>query len=235
MVGQVVPAAPDVGDGRLRLAMSVGFMIAFPLVGAVVLSQRLAGRLGGHRRRARRRPRSAGVAAGPRRPRRAIGEEMDGGDGADDARPVPRMQATLGEALAHARVLGVCRRELALRAGRVGHRLFNESILAERGFAPDVYHQALAITAITGLAGNFVAGAWAERGSLRQVLVAAMLVLSGGAHRRCRTSAPTLHVDGAGGGDGRGRRVRDGGVLQLLGPDLRRCRTSAASRAPRRR
>jgi cyanate permease len=60
-----------------------------------------------------------------------------------------------------------------------GIGLFNESILAERGFPPDVYHQALAITAITGLCGNFVAGAWAERGSLRTVLVVAMLVLAG--------------------------------------------------------
>jgi MFS family permease len=56
--------------------------------------------------------------------------------------------------------------------------LFNESILAERGFAPEVYHNALAITAITGLGGNFIAGAWAERGSLRGVLVVAMTVLA---------------------------------------------------------
>jgi MFS family permease len=53
----------------------------------------------------------------------------------------------------------------------------HESILAERGFTPDVYHNALAITAITGLGGNFVAGAWAERGSVRSVLVVAMMVL----------------------------------------------------------
>jgi MFS family permease len=42
-----------------------------------------------------------------------------------------------------------------------------------------VYHGALAVTAITGLAGNFVAGAWADRGSLRRVLVAALLLLTG--------------------------------------------------------
>ncbi len=60
---------------------------------------------------------------------------------------------------------------------RLASGLFNESILAERGFTPDVYHNALAITAITGLGGNFVAGAWAERGSLRSVLVVAMMVL----------------------------------------------------------
>jgi MFS family permease len=40
-----------------------------------------------------------------------------------------------------------------------------------------VYHTALAVTATTGLGGNFVAGAWAERGSLRSVLVVAMAVL----------------------------------------------------------
>jgi MFS family permease len=56
--------------------------------------------------------------------------------------------------------------------------LFNEAILAERGFAPAVYHTALAVTAITGLGGNFVAGAWAERRSLRSVLVAAMMLLA---------------------------------------------------------
>ena len=66
-----------------------------------------------------------------------------------------------------------------------GVGLFNESILAERGFEPEVYHNALAIMAITGLGGNFVAGAWAERGSLRGVLVAAMMVL-GVALAACR-------------------------------------------------
>jgi hypothetical protein len=54
-----------------------------------------------------------------------------------------------------------------LAASGIGR--FNESILAERGFAPEVYHRALAVTAITGLAGNFVAGASADRGSLRRL------------------------------------------------------------------
>ena len=42
-----------------------------------------------------------------------------------------------------------------------------------------MYHTALAVTAITGLAGNFAAGALADRGSLRQILLAALLVLTG--------------------------------------------------------
>src|SRR5215204_2269703 len=40
-----------------------------------------------------------------------------------------------------------------------GIGLFNESILAERGFGPDVYYQTLAVTALTALIGNF-AGGW---------------------------------------------------------------------------
>ena len=43
------------------------------------------------------------------------------------------------------------------------------------------------MTAITGLAGNFAAGAFADRGSLRQVLVAALVILTrraGGAGAR---------------------------------------------------
>ena len=59
-----------------------------------------------------------------------------------------------------------------------GIGLFNESILAERGFSADIYYRALAVTAITGLAGNFGAGAWADRGSLRRVLIAALLLLT---------------------------------------------------------
>jgi MFS family permease len=61
-----------------------------------------------------------------------------------------------------------------------GIGLFNESILAQRGFGPEVYYNALAVTAITGLAGNFAAGAFADRGSLRAVLLAALGILSVG-------------------------------------------------------
>ena len=61
-----------------------------------------------------------------------------------------------------------------------GIGLLNESILVERGFTPDIYYQALAVTAITGLLGNFAAGALAGRTSLRTILVTALLVLAAG-------------------------------------------------------
>jgi MFS family permease len=60
-----------------------------------------------------------------------------------------------------------------------GVGLFNESILAERGFDPAIYHQTLAVTAITALAGNFAAGAFADRRSLRSVLIAALVLMTG--------------------------------------------------------
>jgi predicted MFS family arabinose efflux permease len=59
-----------------------------------------------------------------------------------------------------------------------GIALFNESILAERGFDPATYHRTLVVVALTGLAGNFAGGAFAERGSLKRLLAMAMLLLT---------------------------------------------------------
>jgi MFS family permease len=60
-----------------------------------------------------------------------------------------------------------------------GIALFNESILAERGFDPSTYHRTLVITALTALVGNFSGGVLAERWSMRRVLVIAMALLGG--------------------------------------------------------
>ncbi|MEZ5284869.1 MAG: MFS transporter [Vicinamibacterales bacterium] len=101
--------------------------------------------------------------------------------------------ATLGEALRAPAfwVFGLASSLYGLVASGIG--LFNEAILAERGFPPDVYHAALAVTAITGLAGNIVAGAWAERGSLRTVLVWSMVILAAALAALPRVST-TAHV-----------------------------------------
>jgi MFS family permease len=165
--------------GIYAFAMSVGFMIAFPLVGAIVLERgwRFAwAAIGG----------ALVLGLAPiawllvRSRPEDIGEEIDGGERVLEKVRAAGVQATLGEALRTPAfwVFALASSLYGLVASGVG--LFNESVLAERGFAPDVYHRALAITAITGLAGNFAAGAWAERGSLRAVLVTAMLVLGGG-------------------------------------------------------
>ena len=61
-----------------------------------------------------------------------------------------------------------------------GIGLFNESILAERGFSADVYYQTLVVTAITALAGNFGGGWLATRMSLPSLLAISLFVLAAG-------------------------------------------------------
>jgi MFS family permease len=165
--------------GVYALTMSIGFMLAFPAVGALVLASgwRVAWAAVGVA--------LVGIVApiawffGRSTPAE-VGLQIDGGPG-DATHDTPAAPAaaswTFAAALATPAfwVFAVASALYGLVASGIG--LFNESVLAERGFAPGVYHQALAVTAITGLAGNIVAGAWADRGSLRGVLVTAMIVL----------------------------------------------------------
>lgn len=168
--------------GIYALTMSVGFMLAFPAVGALVLASgwRVSWAVVGAVLLAIVAPVS--WMAGRSEPGE-VGQSIDG-DSPVAGDPAPGAVAnqaswTLGAALASPAfwVFALASALYGLVASGIG--LFNESVLAERGFAPQVYHRALAVTAITGLAGNVVAGAWADRGSLRGVLIAAMLVLGG--------------------------------------------------------
>ena len=160
------------------LLMSIGFMAAFPLVGAVVLAYGWRAAWAG-----------IGVAlvAGlaplawllVRSVPEDANETVDGlaerhVDAADAS-----SGSTLREALATPAfwVFAVASALYGLVASGIG--LFNESILAERGFAPGVYHQALAVMALTALAGNFLSGAMAGKGSLRVLLLVALVMLSG--------------------------------------------------------
>jgi MFS family permease len=170
--------------GIYALAMSIGFMLAFPAVGALVLSAgwRTAWSAIGVSLVAILAPAAwLLVRSAPEE----IGEQIDGGAadersrGPSDENPKDAAPAaTLLDALRTPAfwVFALASSMYGLVASGIG--LFNEAILAERGFAPAVYHTALAVTAITGLGGNFVAGAWAERRSLRSVLVAAMMLLA---------------------------------------------------------
>ena len=172
--------------------MSIGFMIAFPLVGSLVLTSgwRVAwGAVGASL--------VFGLAPIAWLLVRSTPEQLDGEE--DPFRASPEAQdagepsATLGDALRSGAfwVFALATAVYGLVASGIG--LFNESILAERGFAPEMYHQALAVTAITALAGNFAAGALAERRSLRGVLVAALLILTAGLLALPHVSTP-MHV-----------------------------------------
>ena len=171
------------------LAMSIGFMLAFPAVGALVLAQ-------GWRTAWAAIGAALVVGLAPlawtlvRATPADVGASMDGDRGSDPGSGARRRRgtaerierllssATLSEALTSPAfwVFGLASTMYGLVASGIG--LFNEAILAERGFEPGVYHTALAVTAITGLAGNFVAGAWAEKGSFRAVLVTSMVMLA---------------------------------------------------------
>ena len=175
------------------LVMSIGFMVAFPLVGSIVQSSGW---------------RTAWAAIGvglvfglapiawlfDRSTPESIGIEVDGGGGTqDDTQLDAGAQATLGEALRSPAfwVFAAASSVYGLVASGIG--LLNESILVERGFTPDIYYQALAVTAITGLFGNFFAGALAGRTSLRAILIAALLVLAAGLTGLAHVST-TAHV-----------------------------------------
>lgn len=59
-----------------------------------------------------------------------------------------------------------------------GIGLFNESILAEQGFAAGIYHQSLAVTALSALAGNALGGFWVRERVTGRPLALAMLLLA---------------------------------------------------------
>jgi MFS family permease len=61
-----------------------------------------------------------------------------------------------------------------------GIGLFNESILAQRGFGPDVYYKTLAVTAMTALVGNFAGGWLARRVALGRLMAVSQITLAAG-------------------------------------------------------
>lgn len=159
------------------LLMSIGFMIAFPVVGNLTLTHgwRYAwGAVG--------LALVAGIAPlswifGRSTPEEC-GLRIDG-DAVSLERPiVPLTGDTLGAALATPSFWVFSSASAVYGLVASGIALFNESILVERGFDPATYYKTLVITALTALAGNFIAGAFADKGSLRRLLVVAMLLLT---------------------------------------------------------
>jgi MFS family permease len=175
LVGKWFTRRLELAMGVYALVMSIGFMAAFPAVGAVVLQRgwrvawagvgvAIAGVLAPlFWILVRSTPESAGIA-------------LEGTAPHADAQADGRA-ATLSQALRTGAfwVFGLASATYGLVAS--GIALFNESILAERGFDPQTYHRTLVVTALTALLGNFAGGALAARGSLRRLLVAAMSLL----------------------------------------------------------
>ena len=180
MIGQWFVRRIDAAMAVFSVVMSVGFMIAFPSVGALVQQ---------------RGWRAAWLAIGltliaavaplgwilVRRGPEACGLLPDGDRGA----AMPRGHAEVsGYAWIDALrtpafwIFAIGTSLYGLVASGIG--LFNESILAERGFSADIYYQTLAITAMTALAGNFVGGWLATRVALGRLMAVALFVLVAG-------------------------------------------------------
>ena len=179
MVGQWFVRRIDIAMAVYSIVMSIGFMIAFPVVGSLVQSigWRAAWMWIGV---------ALIVALAPlswvfvRKDPEAIGLSPDGERAVRSGASVdpPAVGATWQEAVSTPAfwTFSVGAALYGLVASGIG--LFNESILAERGFGPNVYYQTLVVTALTALAGNFGGGWLAMRMSLSTLLAVSLFVLS---------------------------------------------------------
>lgn len=182
MVGHWFVRRIDLAMAVYSIALSVGFMIAFPVIGALVQfwGWRAAWLFIGVVLVAGLAP--LGWLLAKRNPE-AMGLQPDG-----DAHPPnqthqpdpPQSGHTWQQAIATPAfwLFSVGTALYGLVASGIG--LFNESILAERGFGPEVYYQTLVVTAMTGLLGNFGGGWLAQRMSLSRLMAISLFVLAAG-------------------------------------------------------
>lgn len=175
MVGQWFRRRLPVAMGTYSIVLSIGFMTAFPIVGEVVQREGwrtawagigwclLPGLALTAWWLARRNPEECGLAA-----------ENDPAPAADE----PVAGLTLAQALRTPAfwVFALASSIYNLVASGVG--LFNESILAERGFAAGTYHRSLVIVALVSLVGNFLGGWLASRWSMNRLMALAMTLLA---------------------------------------------------------
>lgn len=158
------------------VVMSVGFMLAFPTVGWLIQAQGW---------------RSAWMAIGlallivlaplgwlvVRRSPESVGLDPDG-VASTQSHPLSGLPWRDALSTPAFWVFAIGTALYGLVASGIG--LFNESVLAERGFGPEVYYQTLVVTAITALAGNGLGGWLAGRVPLLTLLATSLGVLAGG-------------------------------------------------------
>jgi MFS family permease len=186
MVGQWFVRRIDTAMAVYSIVMSLGFMIAFPVVGSLVQQRgwRAAWLSIGVALIAalaplaylvvRATPETMGLAPdGLQRP--AVQQPEDSGRGRDELEGYAWTAALRTSAFW---MFGMGAALYGLVASGIG--LFNESILSERGFDAGVYYQSLVVTAMTALAGNFLGGWLAQRVRLASLLAAALAILAAG-------------------------------------------------------
>ena len=195
MVGHWFVRRIDAAMAAYSIVMSIGFMIAFPVVGSLVQSRgwRFAWFSVGAALLLALAP--LGIAAVRRNPE-SLGLHPDGDMPAANpgTRNLERGTWKLERGTRNPEPPGYLLREALLTSafwvfatgaalyGLVasGIGLFNESILAERGFGPNIYYQTLVITAMTSLAGNFGGGWLARFVPLNRLMAISLFVLMAG-------------------------------------------------------
>ena len=176
IVGQWFVRRLHLAMALYTVALSVGFMIAFPLVGSAVLAvgwrhawwgigiALLGGLAPLSFLLVRRSPESLSIDAH----NELQSSNID----------ITKTGFTLKQALATSSfwVFGIASAIYGLIAS--GIALFNESILAERGLDASTYHRSLVIVALTSLVGNFLGGWLASKWRMNRLLALSMLLLA---------------------------------------------------------
>ena len=180
MIGQWFVRKIDAAMAVFSIVTSIGFMIAFPAVGVLVQQRgwRVAWLAIGLTLIGVLAPLGWSIV---RRDPEDCGLLPDGGLTVETAREQIVVSGYRWTEALHTPafwIFAVGTSLYGLVASGIG--LFNESILAERGFSANVYYQTLAITAMTALAGNFSGGWLATRVALGRLMAVSLLVLAAG-------------------------------------------------------
>ena len=179
MVGQWFVRRLNLAMAVYTIALSIGFMLAFPLIGAIVLSRgwRTAWWIVGLALIVGLAPLASLLV---RRSPESCAIDPDGeSESPDGVTEHEGRDYTLREALGTPSfwVFGISSAIYGLIAS--GIALFNESILAERRFDASTYHRSLVIVALTSLVGNFLGGWIASKWRMNRLLALAMVLLAG--------------------------------------------------------
>ena len=178
MVGKWFVRRLNAAMAVYTVVLSIGFMLAFPLIGSMVLESgwRQSWRVVGMALMFGLAPLSWLLV---RNSPESISLQPD----VDTSQTLETSQADLSFTLRQALrtpafwVFGISGAVYGLVAS--GIALFNESILAERGFDPATFHRSLVIVALTSLIGNFLGGWLISRGRINRLLALAMVLLAG--------------------------------------------------------
>src|SRR5688572_12818697 len=190
MVGQWFRRRLSLAMGIYAVLLSIGFMAAFPIVGAIVVAEGwrtawaaigwclLPGLVLVGAWLARRGPEQCGLQLeNETRSEAAKGERSGQRASGSDTEPLPSFTWARALRTPAFWVFALASSVYNLVASGIG--LFNESILAERGFSAGIYHRSLVICALLSLVGNFLGGWLASRWSVNRLMALTMLLLAG--------------------------------------------------------